>query len=248
MKTLKESILKSVRAGKYGLAEQWCKDHNIFNGNFEILSNGKIRRKGPESLVLAFNDYTEIPDSIEFADDPGLYIIIGDPQNFSNIDYIKITNFNKLPKKCRCLNIIENIERLPQLDICVEEVNVYGKIKEIDGLRINFSSGRKKFTFNYLTEKQLKNVYITGVAYIDFRSNVDANKTFTKGLRKYKAEYNKFNKETPISEECEKFIKDFFGKNIDLSHTLDIVYGKIYMLKQIKEKWYKVKNPYGSLW
>lgn len=71
MKTLKESILKSVKAGKYALVEEWCKKY--LKSDYEITKDLKINLKD-NRLNLHYEDYDELPDYIEFEDNPKLYL------------------------------------------------------------------------------------------------------------------------------------------------------------------------------
>lgn len=80
MKTLYESILSSTKAGKHQLVQEWCEKYQPFGGNYKINSKGEIERsvsKSSTKLYLSFNDYTELPHYIQFADDEDLILFLG---------------------------------------------------------------------------------------------------------------------------------------------------------------------------
>ena len=78
MKSLYESILKSVNAGKREKKKKWCQEHNPFAGNWEITKDDEIAcTQVGNTLILPFDTFSELPDYIQFKDDNILKVMVG---------------------------------------------------------------------------------------------------------------------------------------------------------------------------
>lgn len=97
MTTLKESILKSVKAGKYALIEDWCKKY-IRENQYKIQSDYKITNAGNWDIYLVYTDkdlFPEAPDAIPE------YIQFGKlQQNFVIGEHINMITQEQLPEIC----------------------------------------------------------------------------------------------------------------------------------------------------
>ena len=97
MTTLKESILKSVKAGKYALIEDWCKKY-IRENQYKIQSDYKITNAGNWDIYLVYTDkdlFPEAPDTIPE------YIQFGKlTRNFVIGEHINEITQEQLPEIC----------------------------------------------------------------------------------------------------------------------------------------------------
>ena len=112
MKSLIESILGSSRAGKNGLIESWCKEHNLEID--KITNNGEVKLKQQKPRVEFFEDYDEIPEYITFAADDTLEIMI-----YGN----KVKSYRGLPTKVYSTTIKCEDDTIKDLNIESDYIN-----------------------------------------------------------------------------------------------------------------------------
>lgn len=242
MKSLQESIIKSVKAGKYALTEEWCKKFKPFNGFYKINEKNEIVRTKGDTLTLDFIEYDELPEYIQFASDPYLKVVIG---GIYNLRYAKrnIKSLRGLPKKCHNISILNcYLRNLPKLEIETEYCFIRAEIDNIEGLYVNFYGACELWIKDDIG-KTLDPLHIKGVKVIDFVNDFYFGDEFSKAIAR-KAPMNKYrNKyEFPVTEEGLNVINTFFGNNIDISDLEEIRYTQNSKLVKRNGMWYRCKN------
>lgn len=150
MKTLKESILSSTNTGKNSLIETWCKKH--FIKEYEITKDLKIKLKN-NTLILHYEDYDELPDYIEFEDNPKLYLSI---DSFKNP---VIKSFRGLPKICGYLIINNEFKEIPELSIKANFVSLACKDTKTDDFYFDFFETSERESILNVSNLSFKNVH-----------------------------------------------------------------------------------------
>ena len=151
MKTLKESILKSVKAGKYVLIEEWCKKY--LKSDYEITKDLKINLKD-NKLNLHYEDYDELPEYIEFEDNPKLYLSI------SSFENPVIKSFRGLPKICGFLIINREFKEIPKLSIKANFVSLACKDAKTDNFYFEFFETPERESTLIVNYVSFKNVHV----------------------------------------------------------------------------------------
>lgn len=100
--SLKESILKSVKAGKYALVDDWCKN-NITNENGYVINNDLTISDKNGAGIFIKNDCKDIPSYIKFDRVEG-YFTIG--------PCINTLTKEQSPKSVGYLTLFSNVEEL----------------------------------------------------------------------------------------------------------------------------------------
>lgn len=259
MKTLYESILSSTKAGKHQLVQEWCEKYQPFGGNYKINSKGEIERsvsKSSTKLYLSFDDYTELPHYIQFADDEDLIVFLGaNPKKNSGIAK-DITSFRGIPRNVKNLYIFTGGKHLPDFEISTQYCSIsapftksFGKIVVNMKRGISVSgtvSGDSEFmvrSFNYGIEKWPKTLIVNNARSISFVNASDMGDNFSKLLYK-KAPMNRYvNKyEFPVTDEGVKSIEDYFGNSVDLKTVQIIKYTQNSKLVKNGNQWFRCKN------
>lgn len=247
MKTLKESILKSVKAGKYALIEDWCKKYNIYEGKFKINTQGEIEPTiGFPFLELKFEDYTELPKYIKFADHPYLGIVINTKQ--PNLD---ITSWEGLPTNADRFIIRGEIGSLPKitlngLSLCTFAgcINNQKEIVDINFRKLqNHPNHHNELSLNKGFETFIKKFKFKNLSAIDVRSHFSETSIGNELLKQLgkdapvnKSSYDK----NAVTEKGVKKIYDLF-KDINMSDVDTIFLGWLTTLKKENGIWYKRK-------
>lgn len=113
MKTIKESILNSTKAGRNGLIDSWLKNNVIIEGSYIINKNGEIDVEGN---VTVKEGLKEIPDYIQFGAVTGTFYCLR--------NYLK--DLKGCPKEAKTFicDLSYNITSLEGAPVKVENINV----------------------------------------------------------------------------------------------------------------------------
>jgi hypothetical protein len=258
MKSLYESILDDedvliqdtiVSSNKHFIG-MWCEKHNVFDGKFMVNDNYEIERTDKNNplciLYLDFNDYTELPEYIKFADDEDLIVKLGIQKNDRHGYKVgKIESFRGIPNKMHALIINTNLTHLPDLEVSCPKVTFntpwvkkYGKIIIHDNKEyIRFNN-----TVYGLTEIP-KSIRAEGTKALILTNCADFGDNFSKLLNR-KAPMNKYkNKfEFPVTDEGIENIKKFLSKSIDIKDLWEIQYTQNSKIVKYRNNWYRTKN------
>jgi hypothetical protein len=150
MKTLKESILSSTNTGKKSLIETWCKKY--LKSDYEITKDLKIKLKN-NTLNLHYEDYDELPDYIEFEDNPKLHLSINSFEN------PVIKSFRGLPKICNSLIINHEFKEIPELSIKANFVSLACKDTKTDNFYFDFFETPERESTLIVRDISFKNVH-----------------------------------------------------------------------------------------
>ena len=252
MKSLYESILKSVNAGKRAMIEKWCQEHNPFAGNWEITKDDEIAcTQVGNTLILPFDTFSELPDYIQFKDDNILKVMVG-VSSYANLN---IKSLRGLPKLCGKLIIKGRIRELPDFEIkCGYFALHTPNLKKTGKIKIEMfgegGSDDRVFRIKDMPYEEgkgfadlLPNLYVKGARQFDAMNCAYLGDTFSK-LMNRKAEMNKYvgRFQFPISDDALPLIEKYFGKNFDMSKLEEIVYTQNSELIKKNGKWYRCKN------
>lgn len=252
MKSLYESILKSVNAGKRAMIEKWCQEHNPFAGNWEITKDDEIAcTQVGNTLILPFDTFSELPDYIQFKDDNILKVMVG-VSSYANLN---IKSLRGLPKLCGKLIIKGRIRELPDFEIkCGYFALHTPNLKKTGKIKIEMfgegGSDDRVFRIKDMPYEEgkgfadlLPNLHVNGARQFDAMNCAYLGDTFSK-LMNRKAEMNKYvgRYEFPISDDALPLIEKYFGKNFDMSKLEEIVYTQNSELIKKNGKWYRCKN------
>lgn len=206
--TLKESILKSVKAGKYALIDDWCKN-NITNENGYIINDDLTISDKNGAGIYIKNDCKDIPSYIKFNTIEG-HFAIGPCINSLTKD--------QLPKSTGFLTLFSNVEELNVDNITTKygmnilniayKPNALKKVKKfnigVTDLYTPYSaSSELDFSESKLRYKDLKNINVNAKNIIITLFGTPAGKKLSKLYLE-----NKDN-EKPIDflkRECPNFI------------------------------------------
>jgi hypothetical protein len=243
MQTLKESILSSTNTGKDSIIRKkindWCNEH--IDVDYTINSNNEIVIK-KNQLHLLFDNYTELPEYIQFADNDELILIIGLWQQ-----HIEITSLRGLPKICYEFRLKSNVNELPSFEIKIKgRFFIIGEISKLKDIYLDVSEivfkNEKRLDMSKIHAKNTNIIIIHSNYYSPlFSKNVVKNSILNKYTKKSKSylvansSYLKY----PADENIEKEIDAFFGHNIDLSDLDTIYYNYYYKIRKYKKRWYK---------
>ena len=242
MKSLYESILGSTKSGKRALVEQWCVENRPFNGHYEITSNNEIKcTQVGNSLTITYENYNELPDYIQFADDPNLKVTLGGGMYRGH--RVAPKSLRGLPKRCKAFNIELNAIELPDLDITTEYLSIQTYITKLNKFNVNFVGDPCKLRIRAFEIKSFDELTIKGVKIIDLVNDFNWGDEFSKQVAR-KAEMNKYKGryETPISDAALEVVNTFFGKHIDISDLQEIDYTQNSRFVKSNGKWYRCKN------
>lgn len=248
MKTLYESILRSVGAGKHVMIEKWCNENQPFDGHWEITKDEEIAcTQTGNSLTLPFDTFSELPDYIQFKDDNFLTVFVG----FSTYGKPNIKSLRGLPKLCNKLIIKGNINELPSFEINTNVFELYTPyLRKTGKIIINMVGENREIRIKDMPYEEgkgfadlLPNLYVKGATYFNAVNCAYLGDTFSKLLNR-KAEMNKYvgHFQFPISDEALPLIEKYFGKNFDMSRLEEIVYTQNSQLIKRNGKWYRCKN------
>lgn len=173
MKTLKESILRSVQAGKYTIIEEWCKKY--LQDPFTINSKNEVCMSY-HRLTLDFEDYNELPEYIQFADDDRLEISLLDRESSG-----KVTSLRGLPKICK--NLYFYLEKeIPALEIkVINEVELRKEPKITGDIYL-----KTPFISLYNGDKiDFKKIHIEGLESINVKYSSFYSRLFKKCIKPF---------------------------------------------------------------
>jgi len=242
MKSLKESILSSTNTGKNSIIHKkindWCNEH--IDVDYTINSNNEIVIK-KNQLHLLFDNYTELPEYIQFADNDKLELSIG-----SWTQYIEITSLKGLPKICYEFRLMSNVKELPSFEMKLNGVFYFvGEISKLNDIYLDVREivfkNRKAIDVSKIHAKNTNIIIIINSYYAPlFSKNIVKKSILNKNTEKSKSSllvngYLKY----PADENIEKEIDTFFGGNIDISDLDTIYYSYRYKLIKYKKRWYK---------
>jgi len=242
MISLYESILGSTKSGKRALVEQWCVENRPFNGHYEITSNNEIKcTQVGNALTISYEDYNELPDYIQFADDPNLEVILGGGMYRGR--RVAPKSLRGLPKRCKVLNINLNALELPDLEITVDSLVVQTNITKLNKFVVNFEGYHCNFRLRAFEIKSFDEITLNGVKIINMVNDFNWGDEFSKQVAR-KAEMNKYKDryETPISDAALEVVNTFFGKHIDIKDLQEIDYTQNSRFVKNNGKWYRCKN------
>lgn len=248
---LKESILKSVKAGKYALIEEWCKNHDI--DNFKINSSCEIEMSNKYPFIeLFFNDYDELPDYINIANHQKLCI------NLESERANSIKSFRGFPKECGSVMIDGCNGTIPELKI---RCNSGFRLIDVDitkPFEVEMCGEyRGMATLHHCNIKNLKNLKITNCNNIQIIFSPFFDKIAEKILNDSHINYNKglderhFSDSTCAPKKVKKVIEKFFSKFLDYD-KLDMFKFSIvkdgidryYLVEKYKDEWYVFKTRF----
>lgn len=223
MKSLKESILSATKAGKYALAEDWC--NKYLDSPFTINSKNEVCISN-HYLTLNFEDYNELPEYIQFADDDRLEISLLDRENHE-----KVTSLKGLPKICNKLNLNLGKE-IPAFEMTVLTKVEFRQEPKITGdIRLNTPTIKLLNSGKIDIKKiHIENLYTIDLRYSFFYSKLFKNsiKPFVKNAIVNTPAYGGFDPSRieykhPLENDPESVIKKVFGDFCDVK-TLEIIY------------------------
>lgn len=163
--TLKESILKSVKAGKYALVDDWCKN-NITNENGYVINNDLTISDKNGAGIFIKSDCKDIPSYIKFNTMEGYFTIgpcintltkeqlpksIGFLILFSNVDELNVDNITTKygMKILNVTNATNTLKKVKKFNIAVTDLYTpYSTESELD-----FSQSKLRY-------KDLKNINV----------------------------------------------------------------------------------------
>lgn len=255
MKTLIESILGNNNAGIEVTIKQWCDDHNIYDGAYEIIKVGNkpcIKPTGTSekqlNLELDYADYNELPEYINFVGCDSINVRIGVVRG--KLSTVK--SFRGVPNLAKTVWIFNlRNDVVPELDIKVCDVfATYVECKAYKRLNIEFTGDHGRFDlrrwFYYEDDApRLDNITLKNVECINLQQGGYGDK-FSKMMAR-KAVMNKYrNKYTdPVSPEGLKVINTFLknlGLNYDDADVNEIDYTQESRVVRYRGEWYRCKN------
>lgn len=242
MISLYESILKSVGAGKKVMIDKWCQENMPFEGHYEITKDLEIKSTQiGQPLTISYEEYNELPDYIQFADDPTLVVKLG-AGSYRSIR-VAPKSLRGLPKKCKSLEILLNAVELPDLEITVDHLFVQTNVVKLNKFNVNFEGEVCRFKIRSFKIKSFDELTIKGVKTIDMVNDFNWGDEFSKQIAR-KADMNKYkgHYETPVTDRGLEVINSFFGKHIDISDLQEIDYTQNSRLVKRNGKWYRCKN------
>ena len=206
MQTLKESILKSVKAGKYSIEniKKWMEDfivNNKYKPDYQINKNGKIETKNYKNLYIAIKDKCdEIPDFIEFGD------ISGD---FGIDAIINTMNSKQLPDSCGNF-ILMQVEELKN-KIHVKLKDRFTTYTPALTRNISLSKGIKDLTIEFISDNDRSCV---GLEYSQVHLDVLKNITIIGKCNYLSLE------DTPASNELNNKVRKRDKKNTSVDDVI----------------------------
>lgn len=240
MKTLKESILKSVKAGVYADVEAWCKKYEPFYGDYIITKDLTIAPKSKDlNLRLDFLFYNELPEYIKFETPYALNIGLSGSK-------INIKSFRGLPQKCHYVGISGHIKNLPKLEIEANILVLNAEVSNMDNIYINNPREGVLTIFNF-DKVHFGKLHFSNLTQIKMLDKI--GKEFARNVAskapantRWHAYYEREKDlKTPIGEKCEKALNSFFG-TLKLDNCTTISYSKKYEFVKHNNQWYKVEK------
>lgn len=241
MEALKESILKSVKAGKYALIEEWCKSHDIFKGDFKINSENKIECTNPSCkyLEIVLADDEIVPDYIKFANNDSLTCKVYGTKYYYNG---KTLDLHFLPEICYWTVIKMQVNLLTNLYTRTHELLIEGTADKMSNIVFDNSYFRPSFVYGKLCLKEFykhKSIASTKMVISQVDSmDITHAKIMAKELEK---QLKPLPHKKIFTPKYAKILSEFLGKDVDTDRLRYIkVNASLLLAKNDNGEWYKV--------
>lgn len=243
MKSLYESILGKTGTGIKVRIDEWCQEHNVYDGHYIINNDNTISPVGGQiTLILYYDTYSKLPPYIKFKGDEFIDLKIGVNKKGATVSNPpRIDSFVGLPGRVRSCVLMCKNKTLDNFKIICDKIFriAAGDLErcfkvDITAETIQFSDDNLKDFTGFKTH---------GVKNVIMVNDFNLGDKFS-SLMNRKAEQNKYkNKfEIPVKPEALEVIKNFFEPWFDTETLESIEYTQNSKLTKHAGKWYRMKN------
>ena len=231
--SLKESILRSVKAGAYSIIDEWCKTH-LDKTFYSINQNNQIEIKNDAVINL---DDKEVPDCIKFA--PTSRTI------YLNSKKSKKVDLSFLPSWCSVLYLFIKADEISNLITKANYIDFHVDARKY--INIVFADNNNgygcRLTIGDGTSiKELKNMDLDKVYVLCIKDKSEMGLEFESELANKAPMNHSHYLHEPIGDEAKKTFDKIFGKDINKMELTAIRYCNKYEYYKRSDKWYKSKS------